>query len=456
MSVTAGFMVPHPPLIIPEVGRGQQNKIEQTVSAYHRVAREVAAQKPDTVIILSPHSARYEDYFHIRPQKMLSGDFGQFGAGQVAMEAACDTEFVKYLESAGEEEERSWGTLGGQGQALDHGTLVPLYFINQYWRDYRLVSIGLSGLPLSVHYQLGQAIQETAKALGRRTVVVASGDLSHYLKADGPYGYHEEGPVYDEKIMDIMGRAAFGELLEFPETFLHRAGECGHRAFVILAGALDGCILQTERLSYEGTFGVGYGICTYMVAEKDEDACIEKDEDAYIALARKSLEYYVNTGRTMEISDGLFKELPKEMTENRAGTFVSIHQQKDGRLRGCIGTIAPVYGSIAEEIVENAVSAGVRDPRFRRVAKEELPELVYSVDVLGKPEKIDSLKELDVKNYGVIVTKGRRRGLLLPDLAGVDTPEQQAAIAKEKAGISVDDADVCLERFQVIRHGKKS
>ena len=125
--------------------------------------------------------------------------------------------------------------------------------------------------------------------------------------------------------------------------------------------------------------------------------------------------------------------------------------KKDGRLRGCIGTICAVQKSVAEEIIENAISASVRDSRFEPVEPEELDRLVISVDVLGDTEKIDSPAQLDVKRYGVIVTKGYRRGLLLPNLDGVDTVEEQIAIAKRKAGIG-ETEQVELERFEVVRH----
>ena len=128
---------------------------------------------------------------------------------------------------------------------------------------------------------------------------------------------------------------------------------------------------------------------------------------------------------------------------------MSIHEH--GQLRGCIGTIAPTRDCLAEEIIRNAISASTRDPRFRPIRKEELPFLEISVDVLGEAEDIESEAELDVKRYGVIVSKGMRRGLLLPDLGGVDTVEQQVAIAKQKAGISQSEK-VTLQRFEVVRH----
>ena len=146
--------------------------------------------------------------------------------------------------------------------------------------------------------------------------------------------------------------------------------------------------------------------------------------------------------------------LPEEMLQTRAGVFVSV--RKGGALRGCIGTIAPVCRNIAEEIIQNAVSAGIHDPRFPSVRREELSLLEYSVEVLGETEQIQGEDQLDPLRYGVIVTKGRKRGLLLPNLEGVDTVREQLSIARQKAGIGEDETDVQLERFEVIRHGAKS
>ena len=161
-------------------------------------------------------------------------------------------------------------------------------------------------------------------------------------------------------------------------------------------------------------------------------------------LARLSLETYVAAGREAELPENLSGEL----LSTRAGAFVSI--KKDGQLRGCIGTIEPTQDSLAREIVQNAISAA-HDPRFDPVTPEELSDLTYSVDVLGRAEPIASERELDVKRYGVIVKEGARRGLLLPDLAGVDTPREQIEIARQKAGIA-PGARVSLFRFEVVRH----
>lgn len=461
MSVKGAVMVPHPPLIIPDVGQGQEKKIQATIDAYHRAAQRAASWKPETVVVLSPHSVMYADYFHISPGKGAEGDFRQFRAPQVKIRAAYDTEFVRVLADEAQAREVPAGTLGERDRKLDHGTMIPLWFLNHYDRDYKVVRIGLSGLPLSLHYRLGQCIRKTAELLDRSVAVIASGDLSHKLKEEGPYGFQKEGPEYDSRIMDVMGRGDFGELFDFTEEFCEKAAECGHRSFVAMAGALDRTEVQAELLSHEGTFGVGYGVCIYETAgkapERDflsqyekrlrEEAEKRKNaEDAYVKLARLTVETYVRTGRKSEIPAGL----PEEMYTKRAGVFVSL--KEEGKLRGCIGTISPVWGCIAEEIVENAVSASTKDPRFSAVSAEELDRLIYSVDVLGDTEEISSAEELDPKRYGVVVSRGYKRGLLLPNLEGVDTVEEQISIAKRKAGIPEKAGDIRLERFEVVRH----
>ena len=461
MPVVGAVMVPHPPIILPEIGRGEEKKIRKTTEAYEKAAALAAELKPDTIVLTSPHSVMYADYFHISPGKAAQGDLRKFRAAQVRIRTDYDREFTAALERLAEENDFPAGTQGERNPELDHGTMIPLYFVNQNYTAYRLVRIGLSGLSLAEHYRLGQMIQQTADTLDRRVLVIGSGDLSHKLKDDGPYGFAAEGPVYDSRIMDVMGRASFDELLDFEEAFCEKAAECGHRSFCIMAGALDGKSVAVQQLSHEGTFGVGYGICTYRVTGDDpERHCLEiwetrrsrllaekrQKEDAYVKLARATVNAWVRDRKRPELPP----ELPEEMRRERAGVFVSLH--KDGRLRGCIGTIQAAQRSIAEEIIENGISAATRDPRFSPVRPEELDALEISVDVLAEPEKIRSKDELDVRKYGVIVSKGRRRGLLLPNLDGVDSVEEQISIALRKAGLSEREKEFDMERFEVVRH----
>ena len=468
MGVIAAFMVPHPPLIVPEVGRGEESQIAETTEAYEKVAERIAQLQPETIVISSPHATMYADYFHISPGRKAAGSLKAFRAPQVRFEEEYDRELVKTIEELAVNEDLPVGTEGERDPELDHGTMVPLYFIRKVWQESRIVRIGLSGLSLNDHYRVGMLVKKAAGKLNRRVVYVASGDLSHKLQTYGPYGFAKEGPEYDRRIMEVCGAAAFEELFDFSESFCEKAAECGHRSFVMMAGALDGMAVRTQMFSHQDVTGVGYGICSFEVTgeesersfllrhEQKEALELERkrsNEDVYVRLARASLESYIRDHKRLGLSQASaavgMQELPEELLSQQAGTFVSIH--KHGNLRGCIGTFLPATDCVAQEILQNAVSAAVQDPRFNPIAERELRELEISVDVLGRPESIDSEKELDPKRYGVIVTNGRRRGLLLPDLDGVDTVERQIAIAKQKAGIAAGE-EVQLQRFEVVRH----
>lgn len=460
MAVIAAFMVPHPPMIVPAVGRGSERQVEKTIRAYEKVAEEIAALKPETIIISSPHSVMYYDYFHISPGSRAEGSFAEFRAPEVKFDLEYDEELVKQISDNATSSGFPAGTLGEKKKELDHGTMVPLWFIQKKYRDFKLVRIGLSGLDLLKHYELGMMINNAVEKLGRRVVYVASGDLSHKLQDYGPYGFAEEGPEYDKRIMDVCSNARFGELFDFDESFCEKAAECGHKSFVMMAGTLDGKEIEATQYSHEDVTGVGYGICSFIPKGHDENRHFldqrlkavenvleEKKEksDSYVKLARASAEYFVKNKKIMEVPDWV----PDELLNAKAGAFVSIH--KFGALRGCIGTILSTRKNLAEEIIYNAVSAVSEDYRFEPVEESELKWLDINVDVLGEPEKIESQDQLDVKKYGVIVQSGSKRGLLLPDLDGVDTVEQQVSIAMRKGGIS-PGSKIDLFRFQVVRH----
>lgn len=460
MALEAAFVVPHPPLIIPAVGHGDEAKIQATVDAYDVVAREVASIAPDTIIVTSPHATAYLDYFHISPGAGASGNMHQFRAMNTTLSCAYDTELVDYLTDLAGSEDFSAGTDGERDPSLDHATYIPLWFVNKFYTGYKVVRIGLSGMGPVEHYRFGELIRAAIEKLGRRAVFIASGDLSHKLTDDGPYGFAPEGPVFDDQITRALSEGDFLKLLSFSESFTNKAAECGLRSFQIMAGALDGLAVEPKLLSYEGPFGVGYGVASFRILGQDEKRHFAKqyinnakdeymrmrnEEDEYVSLARASVEHYVKTGVPLSMPAGL----PDEMLNRAAGTFVSLH--KHGRLRGCIGTIGPQEKCIAAEIINNGISACSADPRFDPVREDEIDQLEISVDVLGPTEEIASRDELDPQRYGVIVSSGFKRGLLLPMLDGVDTVDEQINIARQKAGIGAHE-DYSLARFEVVRH----
>ncbi len=451
MSILASFMVPHPPMIVPDVGKGSEKQITKTIESYERVAKEIKKLNPETIIISSPHTSYYSDFFHVSTGKFAKGNFDMFNAPKVSFEEEIDTELVDEIERLATKYSFSAGRT--KEVPLDHGTMVPLYFIRKELPKTKLVVVGLSTMPLSDNYRFGTIIKEAINNLDKKVVFVASGDLSHKLQDYGPYGFIKEGPIYDKRIMSTMSKGNFNELLEYDEDFLDKASECGHRSFTIMAGALDGINIKSVYLSHEDVTGVGYGICLFFPEGENKERCflkkylenkvVKPSNDIYVNLAVKSLTSYITKKETIAIPNNV----PKEMLDNKAGVFVSIH--KFDRLRGCIGTFLPTTDNIAEEIIRNAILASTEDYRFTPIVEEELPYLEVNVDVLSTPEPTTKDK-LDPKKYGVIVIQGHKRGLLLPDLDGVDTVEQQINIAKSKAGIT--SGEVQLERFEVIRH----
>lgn len=433
MSLLAGFILPHPPIIIPDIGQGEERKINQTIDAYHRIAIKISQLKPRVIIILTPHHENYQDYFHISPGNNAWGSLEAFGSLErfnVDYYPAFISRFHQLFPNfpAGEKGERH--------QNLDHGVMVPLYFIQKYYKDFSIVRISMSGLSLSKHHRFGQCIYETMTSLNEDYLVIASGDLSHKLKITGPYGFVQEGVTFDQMMVEYMKKGAFDKMMTISPKIYHKAEECGLKNFVILGGILDKESFLPKLESYQGPFGVGYGIASYITG------------DPYILLARHTLNNYFNK----EEDTVGFNQVPEDMYKTMAGVFVSLKYH--GRLRGCIGTIFATSKNIKEEIIQNTLSAALNDPRFHPISQLELDELSISVDILKKPERIDSKSLLDIKKYGVIVRYGHQTGLLLPRLEGINHVEEQIRIALEKAGIS-QHAPYELSRFEVIRHQEK-
>lgn len=454
MGIEAAYAVPHPPLIVPAVGRGEEREISDTIAAFEDVARRVAERAPDTIVITSPHAPAFRDGFFVSQTDTESGSMASFGQPQEALSVEVDQPFTRILADSMEEHDLLCAPARPGFDQIDHGAYVPLHFLNNALdlSRVRVVRLGLSGLPAEDHRLLGELIANAANELDRKCVLIASGDWSHKLKPDGPYGFAPEGPEFDQALAAIFSSGDLNKLFDMNDAMCEGAAECGLRSFQIMAGALEGQAFTSQLLSYEGPFGVGYGIAAFEVEQTPDssqaEARLEEEEfghDPLVALARETIEEFVNTGSVPKVP----KDFPGEYRHKKAGVFVSLHER--GELRGCIGTIEPRHRSIAEEVITNAISAATADPRFPPVAPEELDYLEYSVDVLGDPEPVDSLIELDPKQYGVIVSRSWKRGLLLPDLEGVDTVMDQVAIAKRKAGIGPTE-DAKLERFEVIRH----
>jgi len=461
--ITYAAVSPHPPMLIPDIGGERIAEVKATVRGMQKMAGELLNSSPDTIVFLTPHGNVFADGISYLSEAELKGDFSAFGS-RVGTSVKNDLSLLAEIEKRTGDAginfvgiDEAIARRNRLNPRLDHGILVPLYYLEKAGLSgVEIAAISIGFLPVYDLYVFGTIIREAAATLGKKVAVVASGDMSHRLKNEGPYDYHPDGPRFDETVKKLLESGDVLSFLNIPEKFRNNAGECGYRSVVIMLGALDGWKFESRVFSYEGPFGVGYLVAGFvpqspglsflarLTEEKRKE--IEKkrrNEDLPVKWARMVLENYVKTGTV--------PELPAEMGEllqQKAGAFVSL--KKDGQLRGCIGTFMPTQENLAGEIASSAISAGTKDPRFAPLREDELEDLVYSVDVLEKPEPC-TRKDLDPKKYGVIVSRGSKRGLLLPDIEGVDSVEEQLAIALQKAGISPEE-EYRIERFKVRRY----
>lgn len=460
-----GALVPHPPIIRAEIGREETKKARQTVTAMEHLAERLAALKLETILIFSPHGPVFQDGLAIRGGQRLKGDLARFGSDR-NWEWEVDQELAVAITSEAQKEKIPCLQLTaedlsgyGLGADLDHGVVVPLSFLADD-DAIKLVATGMSLLPWLEQYQLGVAIGRAVQKSPRRIGVIASGDLSHCLQPGAPAGYDPRGKEFDETLMALLKAQNHTALFDLDPVMVEKAAECGFRTLLMLLGVFDGWQVETEVLSYEGPFGVGYGVVSFEPKGEDEPKSSllsvlrqrrqEKlrtrraAESPFVRLARQTVENHL-LGNAFATDKW---DLPPEALQP-AGAFVSI--KKHGTLRGCIGTVFPTQPTFLEEIRHNAIAAALHDSRFDPVQADELSDLVYSVDRIHPPEPVAGPAELDPRKYGVIVRSGGKMGLLLPNLEGVETVEEQLAIAKRKAGIGPREP-VELERFEVVRY----
>ena len=432
-------IAPHPPIMVPEVGRESIRDVVDSIDAMAELARRVIDSGAETVVLISPHAPLEADAFVAYHGPEVVGDFSRFNAPDTYFTAPVDEELLDAIKFAAEGKQYDLSMLAGDD--LDHGIAVPLYFLFRNGWEGKVVTLGYSYLSNDDHVRFGSCIRAAVDQLGRRVAFIASGDLSHRLKPGAPAGYNPHAHGFDEQVIAALRANEPQQIAEIDYNLRRLAGECGFRSMLVAIGASAELPLSCEVLSYEAPFGVGY-----LVAQLTNQPC-EVDP---AALARSAVETFTRSGEIIDSG-----EAARGLLRMPAPCFVSL-KTLDGELRGCIGTIEPSRDTLAQEIVANAISAATNDPRFDPVRIDELSNLRYSVDVLFPPEKA-VMADLDPAVFGVIVEdeSGARRGLLLTDIPGISDAQQQVEIAARKAGIAAGEP-VKLWRFKVerFREGK--
>jgi AmmeMemoRadiSam system protein A/AmmeMemoRadiSam system protein B len=457
-SLVFAGIAPHPPIMVPEVGLDASLEVRQSIQAMADLTERVIRSGAETIVMISPHARLEPEAFVAYDGPQLYADFANFRAPTATVHAKLDEELLSEIGRVAAEQELVTHRI--QGDDLDHGTSVPLYFLQKYGWHGRLVALGYSFLSNEAHLRFGQCIKQAIESVGKPVAFIASGDLSHRLKPEAPAGYNAQAHLFDQAVVDAVRSCATKRIVDLDPELRRLAGECGYRSMLVAIGAAQELDPSCEVISYEAPFGVGYLVAQLFATPESADILsAQRAQRAQVlhsksgaelpSLARQAVEAFVKEGRALPTPEG-----HSDLLNQRAGCFVSI-KTRTGDLRGCIGTVDPVKDTLAEEIILNAISAATNDPRFKPVREDELSELKYSVDVLSSPEPVRQ-DDLDPADYGVIVEdkRGTRRGLLLPNLKGIETVVQQIEIAARKAGIRPEE-EIRLWRFRSERFREK-
>lgn len=472
-GILFGCVVPHPPVLLPEVGHDMAREVEPTVQALQDLGRTIAGYEPETLVLISPHGPLLRDSMAIGLAPEAQGDFGNFEAPDVKLSVRCDVDLAAAIQDACarvaiqvtpvDRNTRPDGD--GQVYTLDHGAAVPLHFLLPLLGDVRVVLLGYSWQPRATHLAFGQRVRQACEESGKRVVYIASGDLSHRLTKTAPAGYDPQGQVFDEEIVAGLAAGDWERIRALPAELVERAGVCGYNSVLTLAGAM-GDNVEGRVLCYQGPFGVGYVVAEVepraagakpaqvpVATASSQSAAVELEQtftfddapfgEQVLRLARTSLQAYVHVGKALRLPD----EVPDEFRKQQS-CFVTLREH--GQLRGCVGTIEPARENLAWEIVDNAIGSGSRDYRFLPVAAAELGQLAYSVDVLSPMEVVPDISGMDPAIYGMVVRQGGRVGVLLPGIPEVMDAQQQFEVCCQKAAITSKE-NVELARFTVTR-----
>ncbi len=277
-ALKVACIAPHPPVIVHEVGLGQERESWRTIQALEGAAREIAAHRPDTVLLMATHGPMNPGAFFVLASSVAEGDFSRWGAANVRLRFRSDPELAQAIRTEAERAGLAVDLSDRWDGGLDWSATVPLYYLKPALADAKLVPMNVSLLSPEQHFEFGKAVRRAADVPGRRVAVIASADLSHRLSHDGPYGFHPAGPTFDRLIRDAVEAWDPKAIMALDESFREDAGEDAVSSLSFLMGALEGLRVRPRILSYEAPFGVGY-----MVALID----ILSGEDATRASALK-------------------------------------------------------------------------------------------------------------------------------------------------------------------------
>ncbi len=256
MSLVFAGITPHPPLLLPNIGKEETKKIEKTKRSLLAMEKIIYATHPDIILIISPHGSYFRDAFTINSCPEYETNFKEFGDISTKLKFKGDFSLAYKIRKHAFEQKLPTATIDENN--LDHGSGVPLYFLTSHLKNFNLLEIGFCDLSYKNHVEFGNILQEIILDSNKRIAVIASGDLSHALTSDSPAGFSPEGKIFDTTIQSLLSHKNIAGMLQLKQETISQAAECGFRSLLILSGILQGINCNYRQLSYEAPFGVGY------------------------------------------------------------------------------------------------------------------------------------------------------------------------------------------------------
>lgn len=455
------YVMPHPTMIIPEMGEGEEEKITATADACAKVADEIGEIKPDTVIIVTPHGPQFSNSVAFSLEEKIYGQLKKNDETKVFLNFDINVSITNNIIKELRQEHINCVRIDGKtseiyglSYELDYGTIIPMYFIDKKLSDYNIVHITCGNFSKYDLYKIGMTVKKVIEESDSRAVFIASGELSHRLIEGGPYGYTPEGEKFDKEITTLLSNGDVLGIFNMEQLKIDLAGECGMIPFYSMLGAMNGNKISGELLSYEGPFGIGYGVMNFSLSESDNNTHElllndknqryqqkKNSEGVHVKLARDSLTEYLKNGNKIDLPS----YVTEEMIENEAGVFIRI--LKYGKVIASGGSYLPRAKNIADEIIFSSIELTQVRVQQAGVSLSDLEDIDILVDVITDVEKVNK-EELDPNLYGIYITSGLKNGFVFPKLPDINTSEEQIALGLKQGNISPLD-DYTIERFKV-------
>ncbi len=377
MPCVAAGLFPHPPVMIPDIGGKDTQKVKQTIDHVKAAMARIMKEHPDTVVVMSPHNICFSDGPSLLLADTLSGDMGAFGHPELSMTLPVDQTLAGFIGQKADplchlhHLDRKEAARYKKSIKIDWGSFVPLYYLLQAGFQGKIVLLTPDSSKRENNYVLGAILRETAQKLHRSIAVIATGDLSHKLTKESPHGFSPKGTLFDETIMKALQTRDKDMLDKLSDPLLKEIDTCGLSSIYFLLGVLGDAPASNPFISHEGPFGVGYGVALYLPQEEVQKEKSPLSEHA--KLAKDAIAHYIRTGRFLRVPTNLSEDL-------RIPSGVRITLLEFGATRGSACSKEPQYHSLAEEIIHVAKAAATEDPTHPPVSVSELEDLEIRVE----------------------------------------------------------------------------